>query len=336
MTTNLDTIKAAWYTQLGAAQDVLQFGEQPMPSAGDGEVLIRVYASGLNPSDIKRRSGWGGIALSSPLVIPHNDGAGVITTVGEGVSAERIGERVWIYEAQMGRPFGTAAEYVAVPSELAIALPDNTSFAEGACMGVPAMTSHRAVFADGEVRDQVILVTGGAGAVGNYAVQWAKWGGATVITTVSRPEQAEVAQRAGANHIINYKTEDVLQRIQEITGRDRGVNRIVDVDFNANIGLADAVLRTNGAIAYYACTPDQHPTIPLMSWMPRNITLHAILVYTMPQAAKQAAARDIYTALSNHALLHNIARRFSLSEVAAAHEAQESGQMIGKAVIEIP
>jgi NADPH:quinone reductase len=185
------------------------------------------------------------------------------------------------------------------------------------------------------VRDQVILVTGGAGAVGNYAIQWAKWGGAMVITTVSRPEQSEIAQRAGADHIINYKSENVPERIQAITGRDRGVNRIVDVDFYANLGLADAVLRTNGAIAYYACLPDQQAAIPLMSFMTRNITIHPILVYTMPQTAKEAAIRDIGVALESEALRHNIARRFPLTEVMAAHQAQESGTMIGKAVIEI-
>lgn len=195
------TMQAAWYEQLGSAQDVIRYGQIEVPSFGASEVLVRVYASGVNPSDTKRRGGWGGMKMESKRVIPHNDGAGIIEQVGEGVSPNRIGERVWIYEAQLGRPYGTAAEYVVVPSSQAISLPANTSFAEGACLGVPAMTAHRTVFADGDVEGQIILVTGGAGAVGNYAVQWGKWGGATVITTISRSEQAEIAEKAGADYM---------------------------------------------------------------------------------------------------------------------------------------
>ncbi|BAZ17794.1 oxidoreductase, zinc-binding dehydrogenase family protein [Calothrix sp. NIES-4071] len=334
-TTTIKTMQAAWYEELGSAQDVIRYGQIEIPTVGANEVLVRVHASGVNPSDTKRRGGWGGGKMEYSRVIPHNDGAGIIEQVGEGVSPNRIGERVWIYEAQQGRPYGTAAEYVVVPSNQAILLPANTSFAEGACLGVPAMTAHRTVFADGDVEGQIILVTGGAGAVGNYAVQWAKWGGATVITTISRPEQAEIAKKAGADYIINYKTEDVVQRIQEITGQERGINRIVDVSFNTNVDLADAVVCNNGAIAFYAGNASDRASIPLISFMLRNITIHAILVYTMPEVAKQTAARDINTALSGGALKHNIAKTFTLSQVAEAHEAQDSGKMIGKAIIEI-
>lgn len=328
-------MKAAWFTALGAA-DVLQYGEQPTPEPAAGEVLVQVYASGVNPSDVKRRAGWGTTSMAFPLVIPHNDGAGVIVAVGTGVSAARVGERVWLYEAQIGRAWGTAAEYVALPSDRAIPLADGTSFAEAACLGVPAMTAHRTVFADGEVMGQTLLITGGAGAVGNYAVQWAKRGGATVITTVSRPEQALVAERAGADHIINYKTEDVIARIQAITGRQRGVNRIVDVAIHDNFNVADAVLRTNGSLVYYACLPDQEVVLPLRSWMERNITLRGVLVYTMPAMAKQAAIASIQDALHQGRLQHNIAQTFALSDIADAHRLQEAGSMIGKAVIEMP
>jgi NADPH:quinone reductase len=178
-------------------------------------------------------------------------------------------------------------------------------------------------------------MTGGAGAVGNYAVQWAKWGGATVITTVSRPEQAEIAKAAGADYMINYKHEDVVQRIREITGRERGIDRIVDVNFAANVAIADAILRTNSGVALYAGNPDDVLTVPLLPWMLRNITIRMILVYTMPPAAKAAAIRDITTALEAAALQHNIAKRFSLKQVAAAHIAQDSGEAIGKILIEI-
>jgi NADPH:quinone reductase len=332
---NPPTMQAAWYDRQGEASEVLQVGQLPLPEPGAGEVRVRVHASGVNPSDTKSRSGWGSIVKAFDRIIPHQDGAGTIESVGEGVSPARIGERVWIYEAQLGRPFGTAAEYVVVPDRQAVHLPDNTSYAEGACLGVPAMTAHRAVFADGEVKDRIVLVTGGAGAVGNYAVQWAKWGGAMAIATVSRPEQAEIAQAAGADYIINYKHEDVVQRIREITGKERGVDRIVDVNFAANVAIADAVLHTNGGVALYAGNPDDVMAVPLLPWMLRNITIRTILVYTMPQAAKEAAIRDITTALETAALRHNIARTFSLQQVAAAHEAQDSGQAIRKVSIEI-
>jgi NADPH2:quinone reductase len=334
MTTQL--MQAVWYERQGKAQDVLQYGEMPIPEPGIGEVRVRLHASGVNPSDTKVRGGWGGIAMSFPRVIPHQDGAGTIDRVGEGVPESRIGERVWVYEAQQRRPFGTAAEYTIVPAQQAIFLPDRVSFSEGACLGVPAMTAHRCVFVDGSVKEQTVLVTGGAGAVGNYAVQLAKWGGATVITTVSRPEQAEIAKAAGADYIINYKTEDVVRRIREIIGREKGLNRIVDVDFAANLPIAEATLRTNGAIAMYAVPhPDIQPVVPILSLMQRNITIRTILVYTMPTEAKQAAIRDLTATLEAGALTHNIARSFPLTDVAAAHEAQDSGKTIGKVIIEI-
>lgn len=332
------TMQAVWYEEKGSTQ-VLQIGTLPIPEVGAGEVLVRVYASGVNPSDTKMRSGWGGnLAMQFPRVIPHNDGAGVIEQVGEGVPSSRIGDRVWIYEAQVGRPFGTASEYVILPSHQAVSLPANTSFEEGACLGVPAMTAHRAVFASSSVEGKTILVTGGAGAVGYYAVQLAKWGGASVITTVSRPEQAELAKAAGTDYVINYKTEDVVNRIQEITGVARGIDRVVDVDFEANLPISEAVLRLNGAIATYSSSggnPTANPVIPFFSLMMNNITIQLVLVYTMPESAKQAAIRDINAALSGGALKHNIAQRFSLAEVAAAHEAQDSGRTIGKTIIEI-
>lgn len=332
------TMYAAWYEQQGAAREVIQSGEQPMPSPGAGEVRVKVYASGVNPSDTKTRSGWGGISMPFPLVIPHNDGAGVIDSVGEGVPTSRIGERVWLYETQRIQGLGTAAEYVVVPSDNAAHLPDNTDFAQGACLGVPAMTAHRCVFADGSVKGQTILVTGGAGAVGYYALQLAKWGGARVITTVSRPEQEQLVKAAGADDIINYKQEDVVQRIKEITGAEdgRGIDRIVDVNFTANLPITEAVLRPNSIVTSYSSgNPDDRPALPFLSMQLNNVTIRLVLVYTMLNEAKQAAIRDITSALEANALHHNIAQRFWLGEVAAAHEAQDSGQMIGKAIVEI-
>ena len=328
-------MQAAYYEKQGAAKEVIQYQQISIPEPSAGEVRVKIYASGVNPSDTKTRSGWGGIEQKFERIIPHQDGAGVIESVGEGIPNSRIGERVWIYEAQLGRAFGTGAEYIVIPSQKAVTLPDNTSFAEGACLGVPAMTAHRAIFADGDVKGQTILVTGGAGAVGSYAIQWAKWGGASAIATVSNPQKAKIAEAAGADYIINYKNEDVVKRIQEITGKKRGINRIVDVDFTQNLNVADAVLRTNGTVAMYSANPGDAPALPMLSLMLRNITIRSILVYTMPQSAKEAAIKDITTALEAGALHHNIAQRFRLTEVAAAHDAQDSGKMIGKAIVEI-
>ncbi|MBR8840389.1 MAG: NADPH:quinone reductase [Stigonema ocellatum SAG 48.90 = DSM 106950] len=327
-------MRAAWYEKLGNAQDVLTVGEVDLPEVGPGFVRVKVHASGVNPSDVKQRSGWGGLKMRHPRVIPHNDGAGVIDAVGEGVSPSRVGERVWIYEATLSRPFGTAAEYVVVASDNAVFLPDNTEFAAGACLGVPAMTAHYSVFQDGAVTGQTILVTGGAGAVGNYAIQLAKWGGARVITTVSSPQKAEIAHAAGADYVINYKTEDVTERVKNITGKE-DVDRVVEVDFASNFETNLAVLKRNGVIATYASDSNAQPQIPFYPLVYKNITVHYVLVYVMPKAAHQAAAEDITTCLKAGVLSHVIAQQFPLAEIAAAHEAVESGRAIGNLVVEI-
>ena len=244
-----ELMQASWYEKQGEAEQVLKYGEMPIPQHQEGEVRVKVMASGVNPSDTKTRSGWGGIPQKDPRIIPHQDGAGIIDAVGEGVNHDRIGERVWLYEAQQRQVFGTASEYVVIPSYKAMSLPEHTKFTEGACLGVPAMTAHRAVLADGSVKDKFVLVTGGAGAVGNYAIQWAKWSGAKVITTISSQAKAQVAKIAGVDYLISYKNENVIDRIREITGRERGIDRVIDVDFSNNIAIADAVLRTNGYVA---------------------------------------------------------------------------------------
>lgn len=328
-------MKAAWYMQQGAADEVIQIGQLPVPEPSDKEVRVRLYTSGVNPSDTKVRSGWGGMAQPFSQIIPHQDGAGVIESVGKSVAPTRIGERVWVYEAQQERPFGTAAEYVVVPESQAIKLPEHVSYETGAALGVPAMTAHRAVFADGAVTGKTVLVTGGAGAVGNMAVQLAKWGGATVFTTVSRPEQAGIAKEAGADFVLNYKTEDVVQRIREIIGEEQGIDRVVDVNFASNAAISVSVLKTNGVVALYAGEPEDSINIPLIPLLLRNITLRTILVYTMPQVAKEQAIQDITAMLEVSALSPNIGQCFVLEQVAAAHEAQDSGQLIGKAIVNI-
>jgi NADPH:quinone reductase len=329
-------MKAVWYDRQGDAAAVLQYGDLPTPEPSANEVLVQIHTSAVNPSDTKKRRGWGGMGMGFERIIPHQDGAGVITKVGSNVAADRVGQRVWIYEAQLRRAWGTAAEYLAIDQAQAIPLPTGVSFEAGACLGVPAITAHQAVFGGQNVSpNQVVLVTGGAGAVGNYAIQWAKWAGATVITTISRSAQAEAAQLAGADYVINYQQEDVVARVREITGRDRGVDRVVDVNFAANVATHNELLRNNGSIACYAAEPEDSPRIPIRSWIDRNISLQAILVYTMAPAAKAAAIQDLATVLDLGILRHNINRRFALSEAAAAHELQESGQAIGKVILTV-
>ncbi len=306
-------MKAAWYEKIGDAKDVFNIGEVDTPKPGAGEVLVKVRASGVNPSDVKQRSGWGGLKMRYPRVIPHNDGAGVIEAVGDRVSTDRIGDRVWIYEATLAQGLGTAAEYVVVPSNNTVLLPDNTEFTEGACLGVPAMTAHHCVFKDGAVSGKTVLVTGGAGAVGNYAIQLAKWGAATVITTVSSEEKAEIARAAGADYIVNYKTEDVAAKVKEITGS--GVDLVVEVDFGGNLETNLKILKNNSAIATYASDSQTQPQVPVYSLMYKNLAVHYVLVYAMSKEAHQAASRDITTCLQAGALHHVIAKRFGLSEI---------------------
>jgi len=329
-------MKIAYYEKQGAARDVIQLGGMPQPQAQHGEVVVRVCASGVNPSDVKFRSGWNDLPLQFPRVVPHNDGAGEIIQVGEGVDKARIGTRVWIYEAQRGRAFGTAAEFVVVPEKNTVALPENASFEIGAALGVPAMTAHRCLFADGEnshgdIVGQAILITGGGGAVGNCAIQLAKWRGAIVIATASRPESLSAAREAGADEVINYKTEDVVARAREIA--PRGIDHIVDVSFGDNIESSAKLIRNGGVVASYSTENNFAPTIPFRALMSKNATLQLVLVYTMSAAAHAAAARDINLALEAGALRPRIAARFSLDETAAAHEAVESGELVGKAIV---
>jgi NADPH2:quinone reductase len=253
-------MRAAWYERKGAAREVLQVGTLPIPEPGSGEVRVRIAVSGINPSDTKGRGvRRGQTEMLYPRIIPHQDGSGIIDAVGADVLESRLGERVWIYEAQRGRAFGTGAEYVVVPSSNAIRLPNGVSFVDGACLGVPAMTAHRCLFADGPITGKTILITGAAGGVGQYAVQLAKWGGATVIATVSSAEKAAQARAIGADYVINYREEDVVAKVQEITG-SAGVDRIVEVAFGANLPISLQVLKTNGVIATYSSDADPTPT----------------------------------------------------------------------------
>ena len=323
-------MKAVWYEQNGPA-DVLQMGEIADPEPGPGEVKVRVISSGVNPSDWKRRQGLTR-RIDFPRVIPNQDGAGIIEQVGEGVQASRMGERVWLFEAQNNRPFGSAAEYTVQPARHAVLLPDNTTFTEGACLGVPAMTAHRCVFADGPVDGKTVLVTGGAGAVGNYAVQLAKLARANVISTVSSDQKARISTTAGSDHTINYRTEDVVQRVSEITG-GAGVDLIVEVDFAANFNVSREILAPNSTLAIYAAGTVAQPPVPL-GFKSSNVNVRFVLVYDMPEPAKDAAAKDINDLLEAGKLTHLLGPRFPFESTADAHRAVEGGA-IGNVTIDI-
>jgi NADPH2:quinone reductase len=328
-------MRAVWYERKGAAREVLQIGELPVPQPGPGEVRLRVMISGINPSDTKGRAGWRGqTAMPFPRIIPHQDGSGVIDAVGAGVSESRLGERVWLYEAQRGRAYGTAAEYVVVPSGNAVRLPESVSFTDAACLGVPAMTAHRCLFADGPIAGKTVLVTGAVGGVGQYAVQLAKWAGATVLATVSSAEKAQQARAIGADNAIDYRTEDVAARIQELTA-GAGVDRIVEVAFGANLPVSLQVLKTNGVIATYSSDADPTPTIPFGQLLGKDITVRFVLVYVMGDAAHQDAIRDITAALEAGLLQPVAVQRYSLNEIAVAHETVETGHTAGKVLIDL-
>jgi NADPH2:quinone reductase len=328
-------VRAAYYEKKGPAAKVLVVGEIPDPQPGPGEVRVKIHVSGINPTDTKLRGGWdGAMEMPFPRIVPHQDGSGVIDRVGAGVAQSRLGERVWIYEAQRGRAFGTCAEYACVPADNAVPLPQGTSFEAGACLGIAGMTAHRCLFQDGGVQGQTVLVAGGAGAVGQAAIQLAKWAGARVVATVSRAEQEKVAREAGADLVVNRKSGDPASQIRSFS-RD-GVDRVVEVAFEANLDLNRAVLKANGVISTYSSGPwDSAPRIPFSPVMRQGITVHFILVYVMPREAHQQAARDVNAALEAGRYRPHVARTFALAETAAAHEAQEGGATVGKLLVRL-
>ncbi len=323
-------MRAAYYEANGAARDVLRIGEIETPSPGPGEVRVRLAASGVNPSDVKTRAGTVR-KIAFPRVVPHSDGAGTIDAVGVGVDKERIGERVWIWNGAWKRPFGTAAEFIALPARQAVRLPDGVSFDEGACLGIPALTAYHAVMIDGDVRGQTILVHGGAGAVGHYAVQFAKAIGATVIATVSSAAKAAHAKAGGADHTIDYRTEDVGARVKTITGGE-GVDRIIDMDITANAKLLPVVLKPRGTVVIYGIGGPE-AALPAQFCLAGQITLKFFLVYDLDERRRAIALTDLTALLEGGQLRHTVAATYALADIVAAHEAVESGRVMGNVVV---
>jgi NADPH2:quinone reductase len=288
---------------------------------------VRIHASGVNPTDYKTRSGATGRPVDE-FQVPHQDGAGVIEAVGPGVDGLRVGQRAWIWLAAAGRRWGTAAEYTVVPSRQAVPLPDGASFDLGASLGVPAMTAHRCLSADGPVAGRTVLVAGGAGAVGHYAIELAKWAGARVVTTVSGPEKAELAARAGADLVVNYRDPDALDQIRAFTPT---VDRVVEVALGANLKLDLALATPETIVVTYAAEPTD-PVLPVRACMTANVSLRFILLYSVPGSALDSAVEDITAALGADALTELPVHRFPLDEIVAAQEAAESGAP-GKVIV---
>ena len=326
-------MRAAFYTRQGAASEVIQFGEQPKPAPGPGEVLVRLHTSGVNPSDWKTRRGGGNRPLFAPLIIPHSDGAGVIEAVGEGVPAARIGERVWTWNAQWKRACGTAAEYVALPSAQAVSLPDAVSFAEGACLGIPAFTAMQAVRLAQPAPGMRVLVPGGAGSVGHYAIQMLKRREVEVIATVSSLRKAEHAAMAGADHVINYRDEDVAARVEAIT-HGQGVDRVLEVDLTGNARNYPQILGPGASVVVYGTTGAES-VMPSVALMQKSISLKFFMIYDISARDRQEALDELNSLLDQNGLQHTVGRTLRLDQTALAHELLESGDVMGNVILSI-
>ncbi|MGW7514684.1 zinc-binding dehydrogenase [Streptomyces sp. NPDC054796] len=325
--------------------DVLRLVERPVPEPGPGEVRVRVRVSGVNPTDWRTRRRP--LAPGIDEQVPHQDGAGVIDAVGPRVDPARVGQRVWIWEAAWERPWGTAQQYTLVPDAHAVALPGHASFALGAALGIPALTAHRALtvqdrgpgrLAPGSLDGATVLVAGGAGAVGNAAVQLARWAGARVVTTVSGPAKAALAHAAGAHHVVDYRAQDAATEI--LAFAPGGVDIVVEVAPGANSALDLAVAARGAVVAYYAGGEDEHLSVPVLATLSANLRWQSVFVYTVPDAAKRQAVADVAAAVEAGALrvgeeaglpLH----RFPLEHAVEAHTALEQG-VVGKILLDVP
>ncbi len=326
-------MKAVTWRALGAARDVLNVEDLEMPQPAAGEVLVRVHYSGVNPSDVKARGGARPGVTKPPfeVIIPHSDGAGVIEAVGEGVAASRVGEKVWIWNGQWLRPFGTCAEYIALPSEQAVQLPQATSLQDGAVLGIPGLTACHCVFGAGDVAGQTVLVSGGGGSVGTLAVQLAKWGGARVIATCSPKDSARVRE-AGAEVVLDYRSATLAKDILNATG-GQGVDLAVEPEFGVNAAMLAEVVRANGRVAIYGSAKDMAPTLPFGPMLFKALTLDIVLVYILTEGARAKAVARLQAALEAGALSFAKPHVFSADQAAEAHEMVEAGGRVGAVLV---
>jgi NADPH:quinone reductase len=322
-------MRAALFRRKGPAHEVLSVEDVEAPAPGPGEVRVRIAVSGVNPTDWKERSGSGPLDRL-PFKVPDQDGAGVVEAVGEGVDAGRVGERVWLFFAAWQRQFGTAAECCTLPADQAVPLPDGAGFDLGASLGIPALTAHRCLFADGPVDGRTVLVQGGAGAVGHAAIELARWRGARVLATVSDEQKGALARAAGADVVVDYRREDAAERIR--AEAPEGVDRIVEVALHHDVDLDRRVIAPHAAIASYA---DGGPvTFSARAFMTPNVVLRFVLVYTMPAAAVRTAVEEVGQAVAEGVLTVLPVHRFPLERIADAHDAVESGA-VGKVLVDV-
>ncbi|WP_035878341.1 NADPH:quinone reductase [Cupriavidus sp. amp6] len=326
-------MKAIWYERQGRAEDVLAFGDLPTPQPAPGEVRVRLHASAVNPADAKRRAGRMHGGMEFPRIIPNSDGAGVIDKLGHGVDQKMLGTRVWLHFGQRGRPFGTAAEYICVPHELTSPLPEHLDFAQGACLGIPAMTAYISLFQRGAIQGKYVLITGGAGAVGHYAVQLAKWGGAHVIATTSSERKAAHAAAGGADAVIDYLAPDAAQRILDAT-HGQGVDHIVDVNAIDNSGLCFQVAANHAQWVSYASGAGLEQALPLVTLIRKNLCLQGLylpgLPYEMRWIAQEGLSRWMHDVPD---AIHAVDSVFDLRDTVKAHQAVEAGSKLGTVVV---
>ena len=329
-------MRAISYTRFGLAADVLVLGEQATPTPAAGEVFVRLKVSGVNPSDVKARAGGrpGVTEPPFPTIIPHSDGAGVIEAVGDGVDAGRIGERVWIWNGQWRRAFGTAAEYIAVPAAQAVTLPASTSFEEGAVLGIPGLTATHAVLGGGDVAGKTVLVSGGAGTVGHLAVQVAKASGARVLATARGEAGLEAARTAGADVVFDYTSEALADHILEATGGTL-VDRIVEVEFGMNAATNTEVIAEGGTIAAFGSAKDMAPVMPFYPLMFKAVTIDLVLVYLLDASARGHAITALTELLERQALDFRVSGTMPLEDCAKAHDLVASGQRVGPVLLSI-
>lgn len=327
-------MQAVTYSAFGPASDVLQLQEIDSPAPGPGEVRVDLVYSGVNPSDVKARAGAraGVTELPYPLIVPHSDGAGVISAVGGGVAPDRVGQRVWIWNGQWQRALGTAAQQITLPGDQAVALPDSTSMTTGASLGIPGLTACFTVFNGGDVTGQTVLVQGGAGTVGYLAVQLAKWGGARVIAT-ARGAGIDRARTAGADAVLDYSAPDLAAQILAANG-GAPMDQIVEVEFGANADVDAQVIAANGRITAYGSARDMAPVLPFYPLMFKAVTLKLALVYILTPAERAETIQRLDKALRAGALDCPVEQIFALSDCAAAHRAVEAGGRSGAILVQ--
>ncbi|WP_459616135.1 NADPH:quinone reductase [Bordetella sp. 2513F-2] len=326
-------MRAAWYGRNGPARDVLEVGELPDPEPGPGEVRVRLATSGVNPSDVKSRAG--SRPVTQGVIVPHSDGAGVIDRVGEGVAAARTGQRVWVWNGQWQRPRGTAAEFIVVPAGQAVPLPDGVSCEAGACLGIPALTAAHAVEKAGDIAGKPVLVIGAASGVGFYAAQMARAAGARVIGTAGSDDKKALLARLGFADVIDYKTESVADRVLALT-QGQGVQAVIDMDFSTSARLVSAgAVAAHGAFVCYGSNFRGDVPLEFAAWLPRSISLHFFLVYDLLPADRQRAIDRVQALMQDGRLEHQVGAVYALDDIVSAHEAVESGRVLGNVVVSL-